>query len=178
MEQHAKKNNKSWRQADALVSKYLLPRWGDADSTRRADVKAVMRSIAAAILANQVLAAASAIFTRAIREEIVSNNPCKLVARNGTKSRERVLSESEIPKFWSAFDNAGLVEGTALRIILLTGQRHGEVAHMRREHVKDGWWEMPGEPARRADRVLASARTRVPRLRLSSVLRGAVVSLT
>jgi integrase len=31
-------------------------------------------------------------------------------------------------------------------VILLTGQRPGEVAHMRREHIKDGWWEMPGEP--------------------------------
>jgi integrase len=105
-----------------------------------------MRSIAAPVLANQVLAAASAIFTWAIREEIVSNNPCKLVARNSTKSRERVLSQSEIPIFWSAFDDAGLVAGSALRMILLTGQRPGEVAHMRREHVKDGWWEMPGDP--------------------------------
>jgi integrase len=31
-------------------------------------------------------------------------------------------------------------------LILLTGQRPGEVAHMRREHVVDGWWQMPGEP--------------------------------
>jgi integrase len=31
-------------------------------------------------------------------------------------------------------------------MILLTGQRPGEVAHMRREHIVDGWWEMPGSP--------------------------------
>src|SRR5436190_7089662 len=31
-------------------------------------------------------------------------------------------------------------------MILLTGQRPGEVAHMRREHVVDGWWTMPGAP--------------------------------
>ena len=48
--------------------------------------------------------------------------------------------------FWSAFDDAGLIAGTALKLILLTGQRPGEVAHMRREHIKDGWWEMPGAP--------------------------------
>jgi integrase len=36
--------------------------------------------------------------------------------------------------------------GQALKLILLLGQRPGEVAHMRREHLKDGWWEMPGEP--------------------------------
>ena len=57
-----------------------------------------------------------------------------------------MLSDSEVPQFWSAFDDAGLVAGTALKMILLTGQRPGEVAHMRREHIVDGWWEMPGEP--------------------------------
>ena len=31
-------------------------------------------------------------------------------------------------------------------MILLTGQRPGEFAHMRREHIVDGWWQMPGEP--------------------------------
>jgi integrase len=31
-------------------------------------------------------------------------------------------------------------------MILLTGQRPGEVSHMRTEHIVDGWWEMPGEP--------------------------------
>jgi integrase len=34
--------------------------------------------------------------------------------------------------------------GTALQVLLLTGQRPGEVAHMRREHIADGWWTMPG----------------------------------
>ena len=51
-----------------------------------------------------------------------------------------------MPQFWAAFDDAGLVAGAALKMILLTGQRPGEVAHMRREHIDDGWWEMPGEP--------------------------------
>jgi integrase len=31
-------------------------------------------------------------------------------------------------------------------MVLLTGQRPGEVRHMRTEHIKDGWWEMPGDP--------------------------------
>ena len=52
----------------------------------------------------------------------------------------------ELPQFWTAFDDAGLVASSALKMILLTGQRPGEVAHMRREHIVDGWWEMPGEP--------------------------------
>jgi integrase len=92
------------------------------------------------------LAAVSAVFSWGVREELVAGNPCKLVDRNATKSRERVLTDSEVQRFWAAFDDAGLVAGSALRIILLTGQRPGEVAHMRREHIADGWWTMPGEP--------------------------------
>ena len=148
VEEHAKRRNRSWKQADALVRKHLLPRWGklQAASIARSDVKAMMTRIAAPVVANQTLAAASAIFAWGIKEEIVKLNPCALVDRNETKSRERVLSDSEIPKFWAAFDDAGLVQSTALKMLLLTGQRPGEVAHMRREHIVDGWWQMPGDP--------------------------------
>jgi integrase len=38
---------------------------------------------------------------------------------------------------------AGL-PGEALRVLLLTGQRPGEVAHMRHEHIADGWWTLTG----------------------------------
>jgi len=33
-----------------------------------------------------------------------------------------------------------------LKVLLLTGQRPGEVAHMRREHLAGNWWNMPGLP--------------------------------
>jgi integrase len=51
-----------------------------------------------------------------------------------------------MPKFWKAFDTAGLMRSMALKTILLTGQRPGEVSHMRTEHIVDGWWELPGKP--------------------------------
>src|SRR5215510_10249437 len=142
LEEHAKKRNKSWRQADALVRKYLLPRWAKLDigSIRRADVKAAIAAVAAPVLANQVLAAASPIFSWAMRQEIIAANPCAGVERNDTISRERVLSDAEIAAFWPYLS-------APLKMILLTGQRPGEVAHLRREHVIDGrWWEMPGAP--------------------------------
>jgi integrase len=126
----------------------VLPRWGKLQSVSivRADVKALMARIEAPVLANQVLAAVSAIFSWAIKEEKLPANPCKLVDRNATRSRDRVLSDSEVPRFWNAFDDAGLVPSSALKTILLTGQRPGECAHIRKEHVVDGWWQMPGEP--------------------------------
>jgi integrase len=149
VDEHAKRTNKSWRQADALVQKHLIPRWGklQARAVTRADARKMMSSITAPIVANQTLAAASAIFAWAMKQDLVAANPCARVDRNPTRSRERVLSDSEVPKFWAAFDSAGPVRSAALKMILLTGQRPGEVRHMRREHIIDGWWEMPGDPA-------------------------------
>src|SRR5262245_1154701 len=106
VELHARKHNKSWRQADALVRKHLLPRWGKlkAAAITRADVRAVMIRIEAPIVANQTLAAASAIFSWAIKQEIVAANPVKLVERNPTRDRERVLSDAEVALLWSRLD--------------------------------------------------------------------------
>jgi integrase len=148
VEEHAKKKNKSWRQADYLVRNYVLPRWGklDAKSITRTDVRSLMGRIAAPKVANQVVAAASPIFTWGIKQEVVAFNPCQGVDKNETRSRERVLSDSEVPRFWAAFDSVGLVKSSALKVILLTGQRPGEVSHMRRQQIRDGWWEMPGLP--------------------------------
>jgi integrase len=142
LEEHAKKKNKSWQQTDKLVRKHLLPRWGKLDigTIKRVDVKAAIAAIAAPILANQVLAAASSIFSWAVRQEIVTANPCSGVETHATASRERILSDSELAAFWPHLS-------TPLRIILLTGQRPGEVSHLRHEHVVDGsWWAMPGAP--------------------------------
>jgi integrase len=149
VEEHAKRRNKSWRQAAYLVRRYLLPHWGNlnAKAIARSDVRAVMGRIAAPVVANQVLAAASAMFSWAIKQELIAINPCTGVERNATRSRERVLSDAELPQFWSALDSAGLLHASALRVLLLCGQRPGEVAAMRREHVtRDGWWVLPGAP--------------------------------
>jgi integrase len=148
VEQHATRHNKSWQQADALVRRHLIPRWGklQAADISRADVKTAMAAIVAPIVANQTLAAASAVFSWATKQDLVTVNPCHGVDRNPVRARERVLSDSEVPLFWEAFDDAGLLRATALKLILLVGQRPGEVIHMRTEHIVDGWWEMPGAP--------------------------------
>jgi integrase len=166
VEQYSKRNNKSWKQADALVRTYLLPHWRMRPivSITRTDMKEVLRRLRP-VLANQVKASASALFNWAIREEIAKDltNPCIGIEPNATSSRERVLSASEIPQFWAAFDDLDLTRGRALRMILLTGQRPGEIRHMRREHIEIGehrftdengrdytakgaWWSLPGQP--------------------------------
>jgi integrase len=66
-----------------------------------------------------------------------------LIEKEKSNARSRILSDSEVPIFWNEFEKLG-IEGAALKLVLLTGQRPGEVIHLRKEHIKDGWWEMPG----------------------------------
>jgi integrase len=110
-------------------------------------VEGLIKGIQAPVLANQVLASCSAIFTWALRKQVggVVTHPCKGIDRNEVRSRARVLSDSEIALLWPAFGAAGMA-GTALKLILLCGQRPGEIIRIRSENLKDGWWEMPGAP--------------------------------
>ncbi len=77
LNEDAKLNNKSWKQADRLVRRYVLPKWGrlDAASIKKADVKALRRKIAAPILANQVMASASAVFSFGVEEDVPRHQP-------------------------------------------------------------------------------------------------------
>ena len=92
--EYAMKKNKSWKQAEGHLKRHALPRLGKLASSEitRSDIKAMMRGIAAPISANQTLAHTSAVFTWAIKEDILTTNPCNKVDRNVTKERERVLS--------------------------------------------------------------------------------------
>jgi integrase len=149
VEQHARKHNKSWKQGAQLVANHATERWGKlpAESITRTDVRGVLAKLTPT-MANQVLASVSAVFSWGVREDLVAANPCRLIERNATQSRERILSDSEIPQFWDALDDVlDPITAAALKTILLTGQRPGEVCSMRFEHLKDGFWEMPGAPS-------------------------------
>jgi len=115
----AKRRNKSWKRTDDLVRKHLCTKWGNlpADAITRADVKMLMAGLLATpTQANRVKAAASAIFTWAIKEGLLKINPCQLIDGNEVTSRERVLSASEVPLFWKAFTASGdLLRGTRSR---------------------------------------------------------------
>jgi integrase len=154
LELKAKPENKSWGQARSLVEKYLFPKWRhlEASSITLSDVNTVIDAIRmrAPIQANQVMAAASAIFTWGVKRGMVPTNPVRGVDRSKTTSRARKLEaeHGEYKLFWDALPSVGLLRSAALKMILLTGARPGEVVRMRLEHVRDGWWLLPGKPDR------------------------------
>jgi integrase len=64
------------------------------------------------------------------------------MARGREEKRERVLRDAEIAAVWQACDRLGFPFGPMVRVLLLTGQRLGEVAEMHPDELdmeSDNW---------------------------------------
>jgi integrase len=64
-------------------------------------------------------------------------------SRAAERARDRVLTDDEIRLLWAQLDASGTF-GALVKVLLLTGQRRGEVAGMRRSEINpDGVWTIP-----------------------------------
>ena len=136
------KNPKSVPQKERAIRVHYLGTWGKQKSgaIKRPEVQRIFDKISKSSesSANQALAHVSGFFTWAIKNDRVAPpNPCHGIERNENGKRSRVLDDTEIKKFWAALNNlTNPVIGRCLKVLLLTGQRPGEVTRMRREHLK------------------------------------------
>jgi integrase len=77
----------------------------------------------------------------------VQANPFStLPTAKGISQRERVLSDEEIAAIWRATGDAAVPYGQIVRLLVLTGQRRGEVAGMTWAELDDdlSTWTLPG----------------------------------
>lgn len=168
MEKHAPRK-RSAGEDRRIIERELLPGWRTslAREIRRGDVIALLDGIAARpapIMANRTLALVRKLYNFGIQRGLVEMNPCAQLAPPGPEHRrERVLTEEEIRKLWTALDSETsprLV--AAIRLGLLTAQRPGEITQMRWQDVAEElggwWWTLPAAFAknRRAHRVPVS----------------------
>jgi integrase len=89
-----------------------------------------------------------AAFAWALKRGAVTTNPfAHLPIAKGTAKRERVLSDAELGEIWRAAGEAPSPYGTIVRLLILTGQRRGEVAGMNWGELSQDLysWTMPGE---------------------------------
>jgi integrase len=135
------------------IDKELLPLWGDRpiSSITRGEIKALLREKARSgpIAANRLLALISKIFTWAVDEEILDSSPAMRLPRQGVEQeRERALTADEIRTLWAAFGKLGYPFGPLFKLLLVTGQRRGEVAAMRWSEIDGDSWLLPGARAK------------------------------
>jgi integrase len=90
--------------------------------------------------ANRALEILRAAFERAIQWglKLPQGNPCKGITRNRQKAYTRVLRDDELIRIGAALDALHRVyplQTTALRLLMLTGCRHGEILNLRWEQI-------------------------------------------
>ena len=153
MERHAKLRKKSWHRDELMLQRDLLPWFGNhkAKAVSRRNVNALLDSImdrGAPVQANRTLQILKRIYNWGISREIVEVNPCAMIRPPGEeKPRERVLSEDELQAVWHALEPEEVLMTALFRLRILTAQRGGEVATMRRPDLDlaGGWWTIPAE---------------------------------
>ena len=130
----------------------LVTRWGTRrlQDLKRRDVRELLDETAerAPIMANRTLALVRKMFNFAIEREWVDANPCQMVKRpSPERQRDRVLSEDEIRRLWTALDVEQPVIAALFRLRLLTAQRGGEVqgASWSDVDLVGAWWTIPAE---------------------------------
>lgn len=90
-------------------------------------------------------------FKWAVERDLIDNNPTAKIRSIATPvSRDRVLTDPEIVDFWNACDNIGWPFRQLHQLLLLTGQRLGEVAGMRWSELdlENATWTIPRERAK------------------------------
>jgi integrase len=105
------------------------------------DRKAVVRALdgKGAAMAGRTAAYGHAAFAWAVKRGDVAANPfAELPVAKSVNKRERTLTDNEIAEIWHAAGNAASPYGAIIRLLILTGQRRGEVAGMT-------WGELSGD---------------------------------
>lgn len=126
----------------------VLPFWGDRDArdiTRR-DVRDILDKVADSgrlTTANRLRLYLSGFFTWLVDREMIEASPVVGVkAPAKEQKRDRVLSEDEIRWLWRACDTVGEPWGPLGKVLLLTGQRRGEVLGMNDGEINGEEWHL------------------------------------
>ncbi|MGC2078775.1 MAG: integrase arm-type DNA-binding domain-containing protein [Xanthobacteraceae bacterium] len=89
-----------------------------------------------------------AAYAWAVKRGAVLVNPfAALPISKSAAKRERVLSDQELAEIWRAAADAAEPYGSIVRLLILTGQRRGEVAGIAWNEISEDLtaWTMPGE---------------------------------
>jgi integrase len=184
LKRHARKFKKSAEADDWLLTTNILPKWGGRsvrELTRR-DVRTLVEAIAdrgAPVLANRALALVRKMLNFAVDHDYIDANPAARLARPTREvSRDRVLTDDEVRRFWRILEHFPTTEerpapgrkaakgkkadplcpvspalAALLKVRLLTAQRGGELVLMKWSDVDlaSGWWTIPASDTKNGE---------------------------
>jgi integrase len=97
---------------------------------------------------NHAIAAAKVFFTWCAKKRYLTDNPTFGLSLTSRPARSRVLSDAELKSIWRACDDpdAELPEHfrTIVKLLMLSGQRRGEISGLKGEYISDATCTLPG----------------------------------
>jgi integrase len=148
VKRYAQRHKKSWHQDQLILERWLVPSIGRLrmDEVTRRDVVKILddcRDTGATRQPGKILAVTRVLFKFAIQRGVLDTTPCSYIEESQPEPAQRAMTEAEIKTWWTATgealesDTPAIHKPTALalRVLLLTGQRPGEVAAMTRDEL-------------------------------------------
>jgi integrase len=156
LKRHVRRNYrpKPLREAERLLRLYVLGNWRGRKigEISRSDVRKMLERIVddgTPITANRVHGIVRRLFNWCVEQELIAASPCVGLRPPAGKEtpRDRVLSDDELRQVWRAVAKLGPPFGAAVQLLILTGQRRNEVAHMQRGELdaERRVWTLPRE---------------------------------
>jgi integrase len=152
LSEHAiRKRERSQREDKSLIERWIKPEIGNRKvlDIRHVDIERLHRKITVygtPVRANRVTALLSKMFSLAMRWEMRSDNPVRGLERNPEEKRARYLSGDELRRLTVTLaEHPHQQAANAIRLLLLTGSRRGEVLGARWEQfdLVVGVWTKP-----------------------------------
>ena len=159
LQREVRGRKRSDREFERVGKRYLLPEFEHrlVDSITRSEVTRFVRNIEwrdprhptprAALTCYQFL---SSFYSWVLpMYDSMSSNPCRDAGRPRLpKPRDRFLSNDEIKIFWLACEELDWPFGPGFRLLLLTGQRRGELFGADRSEFVEDLWTIPAARAK------------------------------
>ena len=177
LDQHAKKQLATWENEDNRYKLHMKAALGDLQfsAIERKHVREVRDEVAkkTPIQSNRVVALFNRVANWAVDEDLAKFNPAAKLKKVGVEDRRiRILTDAEFKLLWEELEKplvvdrrepgkiskGGLTEADlpqavairrALQLLMLTGQRRGEVIGIRKTELDltagDAWLKLPGE---------------------------------
>lgn len=153
-DRHLEPNVKTWGETWRIIEKDILSEWENekADEITPREVVELLDGIldrGALRMANKVRSILFQMFRFAVGRGMAESSPVMIVSRPSSVSttRERILADDEVRAFWRKIDEIDMLPRLrhALRLLLITGQRRGEVAHATWEEfdLEAKLWSIP-----------------------------------
>jgi integrase len=139
---YARPKNRDWKETERVLGKFAALFSKDINAIRRPDVVRVLDGIIAhgtPYRANRALAALKKLMSWALDRGIIEINPIAgLKPPHKEQARDRVLSDPELARLLNVTDAEGYPFGDMFKMLVMTGQRRGEVTGMRWSEID---WE-------------------------------------